>query len=282
MVITRRAGRERMAGCLPFTRPWPLTRKCARRRDERREWLADYQSRKPERSRSQVRSTPPPRHRTLPAAAYFMTSPIAAIYFAARKVFLRVVDRHRLTSWRGAAIRSARSAPSRGPRRTIPTSPKFHPSKKIRPASPPPVASSPDPAGAVPDPGSGHPHRMDKGGHNVRAWHPDILNAVPAPVTRLPDITGSRWRGNHLDHGSGRSKAHHDPDAGNAGNGDKRQGRGAENGKNRSSAHLQLPGNLASPKPPIGPGMDRSLTAVNTFRFCAPRRPPTDDLWAQD
>ena len=79
MVITRRAGRERMAGCLRFTRPRPLTRKCARRRDQRREWLADDQSRKPERSRSQVRSTPPPRHRTLPAAAYFMTSPIAAI-----------------------------------------------------------------------------------------------------------------------------------------------------------------------------------------------------------
>jgi hypothetical protein len=72
---------------------------------------------------------------------------------------------------------------------------------------------------------------MDKGGHDVCAWHPDILNAVPAPVTRLPDITGSRWRGNHFDRGSGRSKAHHDPDAGNPGTGNKRQGGGAENGK---------------------------------------------------
>src|SRR5438270_12525506 len=140
---------------------------------------------------------------------------------------------------------------------------------EVRPVSPPPVASSPDPAGAVPDPGSGHPHRMDKGGHDVRAWHPDILNAVPAPVTRLPDITGSRWRGNHLDHGSGRSKAHHDPDAGDAGTGEKPQGRGAQNGKNRSSAHLRLPGNLASSKPPIGRRLDRSLTAVNTLRFCS-------------
>ena len=72
---------------------------------------------------------------------------------------------------------------------------------------------------------------MDKGGHNVRAWHPDILNAVPTPVARLPDITRNRWRGNHLDHRSGRSKPHHYPDAGNAGTGDKHQDRGAENGK---------------------------------------------------
>jgi hypothetical protein len=271
-----------MAGCLRFTRPRPLTRKCARRRDERREWLADDQSRKPERSRSQVRSTPLPRHGTLPAAALFYDVTGGGDYFAARRVFLRVVDRHRLTSRRGVPRSEARGPNPHGAHsRTNPTLPKFHPSKNTA-SSPPPVASSPDPAGAVPDPGSGHPHRMDKGGHNVFAWHPDIPNAVPAPVTRLPDITGSRWRGSHLDHGRGRSKAHHDPDAGNAGTGDKRQGRGAENGKNRSSAHLQVPRNLASPKPPIGRGMDRSLTAVNTFRFCAPRRPPTDGLWAQD
>jgi hypothetical protein len=72
---------------------------------------------------------------------------------------------------------------------------------------------------------------MDKGSHDVRAWHPDILNAVPAPVARLPDITRSGWRRNHLDYGSGRSNAHHDSDTGNPGTGDKRQGRGAENGK---------------------------------------------------
>jgi hypothetical protein len=72
---------------------------------------------------------------------------------------------------------------------------------------------------------------MNKGAHDVCAWHPDILNAVPAPVARLPDITGSGWRGNHLDHRSGRSNAHHDPDAGNPGTGDKRHGGGAENGK---------------------------------------------------
>jgi hypothetical protein len=212
-----------------------------------------------------------------------MTSPVAAIISRRGECsFASSIGTGSLQGEaRRAAIRSARSAPSRGSQPHDSDPPSSIP-RKIRPASPPPVASSPDPAGAVPDPGSGRPHRMDKGGHNVCAWHPDILNAVPAPVTRLPDITGGRWRGNHLDHGSGRSKAHHDPDAGNAGTGDKRQGRGAEKGKNRSSAHLQLPGNLASPKPPIGPGMDRSLTAVNTFRFCVPRRPPTDGLWAQD
>jgi hypothetical protein len=210
-----------------------------------------------------------------------MTSPVAAI----------ISRRGECSFASSIGTGSLRGEARRDPKREVRTlagltAARFRPPssipRKIRPASPPPVASSPDPAGAVPDPGSGHPHRMDKGGHNVFAWHPDIPNAVPAPVTRLPDITGSRWRGSHLDHGRGRSKAHHDPDAGNAGTGDKRQGRGAENGKNRSSAHLQVPRNLASPKPPIGRGMDRSLTAVNTFRFCAPRRPPTDGLWAQD
>jgi hypothetical protein len=89
----------------------------------------------------------------------------------------------------------------------------------------------------MPDPGSGHPHRVNKRGHDVYAWHPDILNAVPAPVARLPDIAGSRRRGRHLDHRSGWGKADHDPDAGGAGSSGEDQRRGAEKGKDRSSPH---------------------------------------------
>jgi hypothetical protein len=77
--------------------------------------------------------------------------------------------------------------------------------------------------------------------HNVSAWHPDILDTVPAPIARLPDIAGSRWRGRHLDHRCGRGKADHDPDAGDARSGGERQGRGVENGKDRSSAHGEVP-----------------------------------------
>ena len=137
----------------------------------------------------------------------FMTSPVAAII--SRRCEYSFASSIGTGSLHGAAGRDPKrqvrtpagptAAPFRRPRpSSIP--------RKIRPASPPPVASSPDPARAVPDPGSGHPHRMDKGGHDVCAWHPDILNAVPAPVTRLPDITGSRWRGTTSTTGAGGAK----------------------------------------------------------------------------
>ena len=119
-----------------------------------------------------------------------------------------------------------------------------------RPASPPPVAGGPDPAGATPDPGSGYPYRVNERGHDVCAWHPDILDAVPAPVARLPDIAGNRWRGHRLDHRSGWGKADHNPDAGKAGSGERHR-QGAENGKDQSSAHGEVPGkHLASAKQP--------------------------------
>jgi hypothetical protein len=63
---------------------------------------------------------------------------------------------------------------------------------------------------------------------DIYAWHPDILDAVPAPVARLPDIAGGRWGRRHLDHGRGRGKADDDTDAGEAGNGRERQSRRAE------------------------------------------------------
>jgi hypothetical protein len=64
--------------------------------------------------------------------------------------------------------------------------------------------------------------------HDIYAWHPDILEAVPAPVARLPDIAGGRWGRRHLDHGRGRGKADDDTDARGAGNGGERQSRRAE------------------------------------------------------
>ena len=93
--------------------------------------------------------------------------------------------------------------------------------------SPPPVASDPNPTAPTTNPGSRHPHRVNIRGYDVFAWHPDILNAVPAPVARLPDIARSRWRGHHLGNGGGRSETHYDPDAGYTGGGGERQRRGA-------------------------------------------------------
>ena len=43
-------------------------------------------------------------------------------------------------------------------------------------------------AASDPYPGSGDPYRVNVGGGDVCTGHPDILDAVPAPVTRLPDI----------------------------------------------------------------------------------------------
>src|ERR1700730_16638193 len=74
------------------------------------------------------------------------------------------------------------------------------------PASPAPVTSPPDPAVVMPDPSSGHPYRVDIRGHDIRAGHPDVLDAVPAPIARLPDITGSRRRRHHLYDRSGWGK----------------------------------------------------------------------------
>jgi hypothetical protein len=89
----------------------------------------------------------------------------------------------------------------------------------------------------MPDPGSGYPYRVNIRGHDVRAWHPDIPDAVPAPVAWLPDITGSWRRRRHLDHRCGRGKADHDADTGGARSGGEHQRRGAENRKDPSSAH---------------------------------------------
>ena len=58
----------------------------------------------------------------------------------------------------------------------------------------PPASPSPVPpvthtqTGAMPDPGSGDPYRVNVGGGDVCTGHPEILDAVPASVTRLPDI----------------------------------------------------------------------------------------------
>src|ERR1700724_3760343 len=79
----------------------------------------------------------------------------------------------------------------------------------VRPTSPPPVppvAADPHPTAAMPDPTSGHPYRASIRGHDKCAWHPDVLDAVPAPIARLPDVAGSRWGGYNLDDGSGRQR----------------------------------------------------------------------------
>jgi hypothetical protein len=80
------------------------------------------------------------------------------------------------------------------------------------------------------DPASGHPYRASIRGHYIYARYPDILDAVPAPVARLPDIAGSRWGWHHLDHGSGWGKADDDTNASEAGNGGERQNGSAEKG----------------------------------------------------
>src|SRR6202047_1932472 len=149
----------------------------------------------------------------------------------------------------------------------------------VRPTSPPPVppvAADPHPTAAMADPTSGHPYRASKWGHDKCARHPDVLDAVPAPIARLPDIAGRRWGGHHLDHGSGRGKADDDTDAGEAGNGGERQNRGAEKGKDPSSAHERAPGKLLTSELPTDRGGFASLIAVNKFPlFCASAtRPP--------
>src|SRR6202047_307150 len=117
----------------------------------------------------------------------------------------------------------------------------------VRPTSPPPVppvAADPQPTAAMPDPTSGHPYRASIRGQDKCAWHPDVLDAVPAPIARLPDVAGSRWGGHHLDDGSGRGKTDDDTDAGEARYGGERQNRGADKGKDPSSAHETVPGKL--------------------------------------
>ena len=134
---------------------------------------------------------------------------------------------------------------------------------------PPPVssmASDPRPAGAMPDPGSGDPYRVNVGRHHVRTWPPDILDAVPAPVTRPPDVAGARRSGYGLDHRSGRGNTDYDPDAGEAGNGGEGQSRGARNGKGRASAHRRVPGEgFVCPEQSTERGSVGALTAVNNF-----------------
>ena len=127
----------------------------------------------------------------------------------------------------------------------------------------------------MPDPPSGHPYRVSKRGRNIYARHPDILDAIPAPIARLPDKAGRRWGGRHLDHGSGRGNADDDTNAGEARNGGQRQSRGAKKGKDRSCAHGKFLGSCPS------------FCRVTTYRwervrcldrrqevplFCAPRR----------
>jgi hypothetical protein len=152
------------------------------------------------------------------------------------------------------------------------------PTRVARPVLPPPVppvASSPHPTAAMPHPPSGHPYRVSKRGRNIYARHPDILDAIPAPIARLPDKAGRRWGGHHLDHGSGRGNADDDTNAGEAGNGGQRQSRGAKKGKDRSCAHGRFLGSC--------PSFCRVITtyrwewlaaliAVKKFRFFAPRR----------
>src|SRR4029077_12662952 len=122
----------------------------------------------------------------------------------------------------------------------------------------PPAASDPHPAGAMPDPGSGDPHRVNVGGDDVCTWHPDILDTVPAPVTRLPDVAGARR--------SGRGDADHDTDAGEAGSAGEHQNRGAQKEKGRASAHRRVPGKgFACPEQSNERGRVSALTAVNNF-----------------
>jgi hypothetical protein len=104
-------------------------RKCARRRDERREWLADDQA--ANQNDHDRRHAARRCHGTefFPLQLYDVTG--RCDYFAALRVFLRVVDRHRLTSWRGGPRSEAPGPHPRGAHsRTIPPPPpKFHPSK---------------------------------------------------------------------------------------------------------------------------------------------------------
>jgi hypothetical protein len=83
---------------------------------------------------------------------------------------------------------------------------------------------------------------VDIRGHDIRAGHPDVLDAVPAPIARLPDIAGSRWGRHHHYHRSRWGKADHDPDAGDAGSGGERQRQATEDGKDKLSSHRKVPG----------------------------------------
>jgi hypothetical protein len=118
----------------------------------------------------------------------------------------------------------------------------------------------------MPDPGSGNPYRVNVGGYHVCTWHPDVLDAVPAPVTRLPDVAGARRSGRWLYHRGGQGDADHDTDAGEAGSAGEHQNRGAKKEKGRASAHRRVPGKgFACPEQSTERGWVGALTVVNNF-----------------
>ena len=118
--------------------------------------------------------------------------------------------------------------------------------KRVSPALPTPVASGPYPTVAVPDPASRNPCCAHIRCRDICARHPDILDAIPAPVAGLPDISGGRRGGHRLDHGRGRGNADDHANARETGTGSERQCRSAEKGKDRSSVHAGDPGSCFS------------------------------------
>ena len=118
--------------------------------------------------------------------------------------------------------------------------------KRVSSALPPPVASGPYPTVAVPDPASRNPCCAHIRCRDICARHPDILDAIPAPVAGLPDISGGRRGGHRLDHGRGRGNADDHANARETGTGSERQCRSAEKGKDRSSVHAGDPGSCFS------------------------------------
>ena len=90
-----------------------------------------------------------------------------------------------------------------------------------------PAARNPYPSATMPDPGAWHPHSAGIARRHVRSGHPDILDAVPCPITWLPDITGGWWGWDRFGYRRGWGDPDHYADPGNARDGHKRQCRGA-------------------------------------------------------
>lgn len=94
---------------------------------------------------------------------------------------------------------------------------------------PPPMACTPFPNFTVPDPVARHPYRAGKGGSHISSGNPDILDAIPGPIARLPDIARCRRSGERLDHWRGRPDP--DDDACNTCRGREHQGHHTEKWK---------------------------------------------------
>ena len=150
--------------------------------------------------------------------------------------------------------------------------------KRVSPALPPPVASGPYPTVAVPDPASRNPCCADIRCRDICARHPDILDAIPAPVAGLPDISGGRRGGHRLDHGRGRGNADDDANARETGTGSERQCRSAEKGKDRSSVHAGDPGSCFSSVKIYRCRGRTALMAVNNFSISVCMRTPSDEM----